>query len=80
MPQTLRDYRRLFRTFINRAQADCNFVQGDDVRTDVLGHLVDAATFLDNFVTLLMLGEKKRTISLTCCGTGSSSTAGTARC
>lgn len=61
MPQTLRDYRRLFRTFINRAQADCNFVQGDDVRTDALGHLVDAATFLDNFVTLLMLGEKKRT-------------------
>lgn len=61
MPQTLRDYRRLFRTFINRAQADRNFVQGDDIRTDVLGHLVDAAIFLDNFTTLLMLGEKKRT-------------------
>lgn len=60
MPQTLRDYRRLFRTFINRAQADCNFAPDGDLRTDVLDHLIDAATFLDCFTTLLMLGEKKR--------------------
>jgi hypothetical protein len=60
MAQTLRDYRRLFRTFINRAQADSNFASEADLRTDVLGHLIDAAVFLDNFTTLLMLGEKKR--------------------